>query len=226
MRQLIRWYEETRLRLRCALRRASRGASAVGSSEPPPARGRKRILMVCHANLCRGPFTAGLLRTRLEGAGWQVLSAGVDAVDDKPVAAPMRAAAAEFGVDLRGHCSRRVTRNMLRTSDLVIAMSHRQLESLLQLEPSIRRRVRLLGGFDPQPAARGVPVTPPPWAAADTEIPDPSGEDLEFHRECCRRLDGAVGHLSRWVLRREASRTLPAPRPPLSAPALRAARLR
>ena len=138
----------------------------------------------------------------------------------------MLAAAAEYRVDLSAHRSMKVTPSLLRTSDLIITMSQRQAEKLLELEPGIKRRIRLLGGFNPRPNAWGLPADPRKPAATDEEIADPSGEDFEFHRECCERLDAAVAQLSRWVLRREASRPLPAPRPPLSAPVLRVARLR
>jgi protein-tyrosine phosphatase len=226
MRELIRWYRDSPPRLRVVFRAESGRAPSSSQAEPPPRRGRKRLLVVCFGNVCRSPFAAGLLDQLLDRGQWQVLSAGTDAVDGKPVSTAMRVAAAEFGVDLSRHRSHEVTRELLRTSDLVITMSQRQAAKLLEIEPTIRRRIRLLGGFDPQPNTWGLPADPRKPAAGDDEIPDPSGEDFEFHRLCCRRLDRAVTQLSRWVLRREASRPLPAPRPPLSAPTLRAARLR
>ncbi|MGD8331951.1 MAG: hypothetical protein PVJ49_21130 [Acidobacteriota bacterium] len=226
MRELIRWYRNSPPRLRVVFRVEGGSAPSSSASEPPPRRGRKRLLVVCFGNLCRSPFAAGLLEQLLDRGQWQVLSAGTDAVDGRPVTTAMRVAAAELGVDLSRHRSHKVTREMLRTSDLVITMSQRQAAKLLEIEPTITRRIRLLGGFDPQPDTWSLPTDPRRPAAADSDIPDPAGEDFEFHRQCCRRLDRAVTQLSRWVLRREASRPLPAPRPPLSAPTLRAARLR
>jgi len=224
VRELIRWYRNLPLRLRVVFRTRN-GDAPASIDAPPPRRGRKRLLVVCSGNVCRSPFAAGLLDQLLDRGLWQVLSAGTDAVDGKRVSTAMRVAAAELGVDLSRHRSHRITRELLRTSDLIIAMSQTQAAELLEIEPTIKRRIRLLGGFDPQPNIWGLPADARNPAAAD-EIPDPSGEDFEFHRQCCRRLDRAVTQLSRWVLRREASRPLPAPRPPLSAPTLRAARLR
>jgi len=226
MRELIRWYRNSPARLRVVFRTNSSSALHVRHSGLPPRRGRKRLLVVCYGNVCRSPFAAGLLRQLLATNEWQVLSAGTNAVDGKPVSSSMRLAADERGVDMSRHRSRALTRDLLRSSDLVIAMSQRQVDKMLALEPTIKRRIRLLGGFDPQPNTWGLPADPRRPAATEQEIPDPSGEDFEFHRECCRRLERAVTQLSRWVLRREASRPLPAPRPPLSAPTLRAARLR
>lgn len=227
MRELIRWYHNSppRLRVVFCIKSGSTSSSSF-ASEPPPRRGRRRLLVVCFGNLCRSPFAAGLLDQLLDRDQWQVLSAGTDAVEGRPVSTAMRVAAAELGVDLSRHRSHRVTRELLRTSDLVITMSQRQAAKLLDIDPAIERRIRLLGGFDPQPNPWGLPADPRKSAAADDEIPDPAGGDFEFHRQCCRRLDRAVTQLSRWVLRREASRPLPAPRPPLSAPTLGAARLR
>ena len=51
-------------------------------------------------------------------------------------------------------------------------------------------------------ACRPIPEKP---AARDDEIPDPMGEDLEFHRECCRRLSDSTDRLARWIRRRDAS---------------------
>jgi protein-tyrosine phosphatase len=180
--------------------------------------------VVCYGNVCRSPFAARALQRHLDSSEWQVLSAGTNAAEGKPASELMCAAAAEHGVDLSAHRASKVTHHLLRTSDLVITMSQRQAEKLLELEPTVQRRIRLLGGFSPQHNVWGLPADPRRPAAAADEIPDPSGEDFVFHQECCRHLNAAVGQLSRWVLRREASRPLPKPRPPLSAPSLRAAR--
>lgn len=226
MRQLIRWYRESPPRLRVVFRAGRHGAEAHRKTVVPPGRGRRRILVVCYGNVCRSPFAAGALRRHLDSGEWQVLSAGTNAAEGKPATDLMRVAAARYGVDLSEERSQKVTSSLLRTADLVITMSQRQTEKLLELEPSVRRRIRLLGGFSPQPNVWGLPADPRKAAAAADEIADPSGEGLEFHQECCRRLDTAVGQLSRWMLRREASRPLPKPRAPLSAPSLRAVRLR
>jgi protein-tyrosine phosphatase len=187
----------------------------------PPPHGRKRLLVVCDANVSRGPCAAALLQRYLDADGWQVVSAGTDAIDGAPVSDTMRAAASERDIDLGGHRAVRVSADLLRSADLIIAMSHRESAKLLALEPAMQRRVRLLGGFDPHP--RGCEMVRDGLAAGQ-EIPDPAGGGIELHRECCRRLELGVAQLARWLGRREASRSSPTPR--LSAPALGVSRLR
>jgi len=226
MRQLIRWYKESPPRLRVVFRSGLLVAENLRVAAPVPRGGRRRILVVCFGNVCRSPFAAHLLQQRLDRGEWQVLSAGTNAAAGKTVTEYMSTAAGEHGIDLSTHRSRKVTRELLRTSDLIITMSQHQAKKLLELEPTAKRRVRLLDGFHPQPNTWGLPADPRKAAALADEIADPTGEDFAFHRECCDRLENAVAQLSRWVLRRERSRSLPQPRPPLSAPTLRAVRLR
>lgn len=179
--------------------------------------------MVCDADVSRGPCAAALLRQRLDADRWQVVSAGTDAVEGAQVSADMRQAACEQGVELDRHRAIRVCAQLVRSADLVIAMSHRERARLLELEPSMQRRVRLLGGFDPRRADHGSVEEAP---AAGHEIPDPVGGGIDLHRDCCRRLELGVTQLARWLARREASRPSPTPRQPLSAPELRVVRLR
>ena len=84
---------------------------------------------------------------------WQVVSAGTEAEEGRAAPESVCAVAAEHGVDLYAHRSRKITDDLVRSADLVIAMSHEQVESVLEIEPAARRRVRLLGGFHPLPDA-------------------------------------------------------------------------
>ena len=215
LRELIRWIESL-LRGRASFH----GPAAV----PPP--NRRRILVVCFGNMCRSPVAARLLQERLDETKWEVVSAGTNASNGKPASRMMRIAAAESGIDLSAHRTRRVTANDIRDSELVITMAEAQTNRLLKLEPGSKRRIRLLGAFNPQANTWGLPADPRKSVASEEEIPDPHGWDLEFHRECCERLDTSVEQLACWIVRREASRPMPPQRPPLSAPSLQAARLR
>ena len=231
MFELIRWYRESPPRLRVVFRTAASRASIAGTSvrrasvAPPPPH-RRRILVVCYGNVCRSPVAAQLLQDRLDEARWEVVSAGTNASDGKAASRLMRVAAGERGMDLSSHRARRVTADDIVDAELVIAMSRRQADSLLKLEPRAGRRIRLLGAFNPEPNTWGLPADPRRAAASDEEIPDPHGEDLAFHRECCDRLASSVDQLARFIARRGASRPMPPQRPPLSAPSLQAARLR
>ena len=229
-RSLIRWYRESPPRLRVVFGAAGADVAAAGTvvrhapeTFPPP--NRRRILVVCFANVCRSPVAARLLQERLDENKWEVVSAGTNASNGKSASRMMTVAAAECGIDLSTHRSRRVTADDLRDAELVIAMSQCQTDQLLKLEPGSKRRIRLLGAFNPQANSWGLPADPRKSAASEQEIPDPHGEDLGLHRQCCERLATSVDLLARWIVRREASRPMPPQRTPLSAPSLQVARL-
>jgi len=182
--------------------------------------------VVCSSNACRSPFVAQALQTSLGDGEWQVVSAGTEAEEGKGVSASICAVASEHGVDLHPHRSRRVTQDLVSTADLVIVMSNEQVGTILELEPGARRRIRLLGGFHPVPDA---------WEAANSsrmalvdnvQAPDRQSDDLTCDRDCCRELLTGVARLSRFIQRREASRTGRDGRSPLSTPPLRTARAR
>lgn len=180
--------------------------------------------MVCFGNVCRSPVAAALLQTRL-GDDWEVISVGTNAVDGKPATDMMWTAAIEYGIDLSTHRARKLNEEDIADAELIVAMSKRQALKVRQIDPSLTRRIQLLGGFSPQPNAWGLPADPDKPAASHDEIPDPMGADLDAHRECCRRLAASVDQLNRWIQRREASnvRAFRAPSVPQGVPSLQAA---
>jgi protein-tyrosine phosphatase len=223
MRELIRWCRGVSLQLRLIVRP---GGNDAPSPMPPVSlqRGRRRILVVCSSNASRSPFVAQTLQRRLGDDSWQVVSAGVDAVEGEPVSDQTSVFAARHGADLSFHRSRRITRELIDTSDLVIAMSHEQVEAILELEPGAGRRIRLLGGFH---------TFADPWLADGRKAPlaDASGaaqrtEDAACDEDCYRELIAGVENLSRFIVRREASRRAPHDRSPLSTPPLQTVRAR
>jgi len=88
--------------------------------------GRKRILICCYGNICRSPYAEALLMRALQQArfdrNWIVRSAGVGAQPGAPAARGMVEAAVERGVDLTGHRARRLTADMAREADVLVAL--------------------------------------------------------------------------------------------------------
>jgi len=222
MRELIRWCRDSSRRLRSAVRA---GETDAPSPLVAPQRDRRRVLVVCSSNVCRSPFVATALQRLLGDDEWQVVSAGTDAQEGKAVSDSVSAVAAEHGVDLYTHRSRRVTREMVCTADLIIAMSHEQVRALLEIEPGARRRIRLLGGFHPLPDAWGA-ASARTAGAGENGASKRSLDDVSCDSDCCRELMTGVAKLSRFILRREASRRPPNGRSPLSTPPWRTARAR
>jgi protein-tyrosine phosphatase len=92
-----------------------------------PARGaRKRILVVCYGNICRSPIAEALLQKALRDAKlerhWSVRSAGVGALPGTPAARGAQSAAATRNLDLSAHRARKLTVEMAREADLLVAL--------------------------------------------------------------------------------------------------------
>src|SRR6185503_356929 len=126
-----------------------------------------RVLFVCTGNTCRSPMAAGALRAALgpEAVRVEVASAGTAAWDDQPATPESVAVAAVDGVDIREHRSRRLTPEILRGADLVIAM-----------ERAHARTVQSLGA-DPK-RAHVLSEWPEP-GDAELEVSDPYGGSRE-----------------------------------------------
>lgn len=88
--------------------------------------GRRRILVVCYGNICRSPIAEALLKRKLLAAGLQhdfmVRSAGVRAEPGYPAARGTITVATTHGLDLSQHRARRLTADMAREADILIAL--------------------------------------------------------------------------------------------------------
>lgn len=148
----------------------------------------RSILFVCHGNICRSPFAARYLHTRLEALGWtgiSVRSAGLSAVPGREADPLTARAAKEFGVDLWSHLAEGLSAQIVRESDLILVMEWAHRVRLLEAFPDARGKTVLLGMFDED--------------LRDLNIADPGHAPFERHRACQRRImacvDGVLGHL-------------------------------
>lgn len=99
------------------------------------------VLFVCTANICRSPFAERL-------AGWllpdlAVASAGVTALEGRPMDPPMAGELLRRGVSPRTDGGRQVEAMDL-DADLVLVMSHRHRRPLIEERPDAVDRIGLL----------------------------------------------------------------------------------
>jgi protein-tyrosine-phosphatase len=148
-------------------------------SRPP-----KQVLFVCHGNVARSAFAAGLLRLKLAESGCMVdvRSAGTDV---RAARADPRAIeiAAEFGVDLSDHHPAAIDSDSIRTAEMVLGLDLANCARVARGFPDQSGRVVLLG--EAARVKRGA-----------RQVPDPHAGDLDEYRSCFYRIDGMVSSLA------------------------------
>jgi protein-tyrosine-phosphatase len=177
-----------------ALRRAGEGIvhrmrrrGARAASQVRPVR---KVIIICHGNVCRSPFGEAALRRELQKRGRPdvvATSAGFIGLDR---AAPDMAisVAREMGLDLTGHRSVLVTAAMLQASDLVVVMSPEQAIAIRWRGVPNDVPVVVLGDLDPLPVE-------------SRSIVDPWGCDEQTFRASYERVDRCIVALAtcaRW----------------------------
>jgi len=114
------------------------------------------------------------MRARLP-ADIEVASAGLGALVGHPMDATAARVLLEHGVDGSAHRGQQVTAELLRKSDLILAMEKFQVASIVRTAPEVSGKVFLLGKWQ-----------------GDAEIPDPYGEPRPVFDLAFRMIDKGV----------------------------------
>ena len=141
----------------------------------------KTILFVCTGNVCRSPMAEGLFRhVTKDSSQFQVLSAGVGAVEGQPPSAFAVRALREMGLDISGQRSRSLTPQLVEQSDLIIGMTHSHVDTISVLFPWAAEKTFLLREFD---------ETLEPF---EREIPDPIGGSYDVYLFCREQIEKGI----------------------------------
>jgi protein-tyrosine phosphatase len=177
-----------------------------------------RVLVVCTGNIYRSPLAERLLKQRL-GEAQQVIhlsSAGTLAAVGMPMAAAAGSFLLERGADPSGTRARRLTRELVEQSDLVLGAATEHREAAVQLSPvwSLTRAftlgefARLVRAEDAtgvvDPAERFAALVQGAVArrgaagahAGDDDIDDPLGAHPREVHECLVRIEGVVERIA------------------------------
>lgn len=126
-------------------------------------------------------MAAELLRHLWEASGpaWPLIvtSAGTHAFPGLDATEHAATAMRERGRDLSGHTSRSVTAETLTDVDLILTVTDRHKQALLQGWPDLMGRVFTLGEY----------------AGQGQDVPDPFGGSLEDYRQTARSLEQFLG---------------------------------
>jgi glycine hydroxymethyltransferase len=121
--------------------------------------------------------------------GWSAVSAGTSASTGWPASEEAVIALQEKGIDARGHYSRPVTRDVLQTSDVIVAMTRRHRDELLRYDPSLASRIHLMKSFG--------------TVKRSDDVQDPIGQSLDVYRHTRDAIDGAIADLILYLLEQE-----------------------
>ena len=97
----------------------------------------KKILFVCHGNICRSPMAEFVMKDLVEKAGlseqFEIASAATSAWEiGNPVYSPARRKLAEHGICCAGKTARQMTRRDYETYDYLIAMDRNNLRNMVR----------------------------------------------------------------------------------------------
>lgn len=155
-----------------------------------------RLLFVCTANICRSAYADVRLRSR-GLPGLDISSAGTHALVGQPVDPPMAAHLTD-PTSGRAHVARQLTRELLDEADLVVAMSERHRDYILEEWPHAAKKTFLIGHVARELAAlpttaRPGDVAPHLWAHRNLQpgdsVRDPYRRGHEVARETARIID-------------------------------------
>lgn len=142
-----------------------------------------QVLLVCTGNTCRSAMAEGILKSLLKQKGEGniiVSSAGIGGLEGYPASGFAVEAAKNWDVDISSHRARQLSYQMIKTADLILAVSSEHADYVLREEPEARGKTYLLKSF------------PIPYKPSQEGVRDPIGGSLEQYNQTFLELDETV----------------------------------
>jgi protein-tyrosine phosphatase len=136
------------------------------------------LLFICYGNINRSALAERYFHSLPASRHVEAISAGFHETEGRPADPVMVEVAAASGIDLRDWSSRKVTRDMIDASDVVLVMEDRHYRQIATLFPDAAERTFLLGMAAD---ARG-----------EGEIADPYGRPRHLYERCAGQVRGGV----------------------------------
>lgn len=144
-----------------------------------------KVLFVCTGNTCRSPMAAVLLLKALgSGSHHEAESAGISALEGSPASANAVAVMSGVGLDVSSHRARRLTDELVRSADLILAMTSVHKDLLLRNHHAAQGRVFTLGEA----------------TEVGGDVPDPFGGAIGDYHRVAELIEAAVVRLAERLL--------------------------
>lgn len=148
----------------------------------------KNILFVCTGNVCRSPMAEGLFRHAIKGrSDYQVVSAGLGAMDGQPPSAHAVRALAELGLDISQLRSRMLTRQLVEQADYIFGMTQGHVDAICMLYPQASEKTFVLREFEEN------------LAPYEKDISDPIGCNYDVYVNCRDQIVSGIASLLKFV---------------------------
>lgn len=155
----------------------------------------KKIIFVCTGNTCRSSMAQGLFEAALTdnsrlSDSYAAYSAGIHAAEGDPASPYSIKVLRDWGIDISGHHARRITREDILSSYLVLTMTMTHKNILLAYFPEAAGKTFTLKEFTAgNTAASGENEN------LNFDIADPFGMPEEEYRKCALDIRQAVDEL-------------------------------
>jgi protein-tyrosine-phosphatase len=103
----------------------------------------------------------------------RTLSAGTNACENAPLSEYAARALLEFGIELKNHRARRLTKAMIKQADLILVMEKEHIKGVLDLVPQAMHKTFLIAEYA---------------GLNKTEIFDPLGQSLTIYKKVAQEL--------------------------------------